>query len=149
MSAVNDKLGVTYSLVTFLEEEIGVNTVMHYNGMSLPKDLPFIKVRSVTSSHQFLSKSRETVKVEFNHEISVYGKTSSDMARLVADVRKLLLFESIPYHDGTGTKVSGVSFTASIRTEIPIDPKDLGDETRKHRTDFEVSVEGTYYKKNK
>lgn len=148
MSAVNDQMGVAYSLKTFIEEETGMAAVLHYNGMELPSEFPFVKVRSVLSPHFYISKARETVKVDFNFEITLFEGSNFELNKSQVIIRNLLLFKDIPYFDSNGERVEDVFFNVNIRNENQVGAEDITDTTRKHRVYFETTVVGTFHKKN-
>lgn len=149
MKTIDDQLGVAYSLRKHIEGELGIESILHYNGISLPEKLPFVMVRSVLSPHEYLSKARETVKTDFNFEISLYADSSFNLYRYQDSLRRLLLFSDVPYFDGDGNAFERTSFEVAVRNENHITAAALSDKTSTHRVFFEITVEGTYYKNRK
>lgn len=146
MSDVNEQLGIAYSLRTFIEEETGINSIMYYNGIDLPDELPFVMVRSVLSPHTYLSKGRETVLTDFNFEISLYDVSLSELKRNQDLLRRIFFFEEFLYFNSEGERVKGVKFTTILRNDNHVSPEDITDKTRQHRVYFEITVEGAHHK---
>lgn len=146
MADINDQLGIAFSLRKFIEERTGVDSIIHYNGIKLPGNLPFVKVRAVLSPHRYVSKGRETIATDFNFEISLHDKSFSELTKNQDGLRRLLLFEDIPYYRRNGERVPDASFSAEIRNENHVSAEDITDKTSKHRVYFEITVEGTHHK---
>lgn len=146
MADINDQLGIAYSLSKFIEEESGLNSIIHYNGIKLPEELPFVMVRAVLSPHRYISKGRETVATDFNFEISLHDVSLSELTRNQDILRNLFLFEDVLYYSREGKRISDATFTASIRNENHVSAEDITDKTRRHRVYFEITVEGTHHK---
>lgn len=146
MTAINDQLGVSYSLKEHIQDKTDINTVLHYSGMKLPDELPFIIVRSVLSPFSYLSKGKETVKMDFNFEISLYERSLYDLTASQDELRRLLLFGTFPYYTRDGKRVEDGYFESILNNENTVTAEDITDKKRRHKVFFEISVEGTFHK---
>lgn len=146
MADINDQLGIAFSLRKFIEERTDLDSIIHYNGINLPDELPFVMVRAVLSPHRYISKGRETIATDFNFEISLYDVSLSELTKNQDKLRNLFFFEDIPYYSREGKRISDATFAIEIRNENHVSVEDITDKTRRHRVYFEITVEGTHHK---
>lgn len=139
------QLGLGYSLKQILEEETRVPTVLQFDGMKLPEEKPFIKVKQMPNTHEAISKRRETIVTSYSYEIGVFETSLAERSSTQDTIRELFLFEDIPLYNEAGER-TGDSFKVTIENEVPLDAEDISDTTKSHRMYFDVVVQGVRHK---
>lgn len=139
------QLGLGYSIKSFLERNTGIKTVLHFDGINLPEEKPFILITQMPNGNSFLSKQRETVITVFRFEVGLFERSLADRTKSQDIIRDLFLFEQIPVYDNDGNLTSK-AVEASIRNETPVNSDDITDKTMTHRVYFDIEVQGTKHK---
>ncbi|MBU5266297.1 hypothetical protein [Virgibacillus proomii] len=139
------QLGVGYSIGQKIEQELGVKTVLKYDGIKLPTEKPFILVEQMQNNHTQISKLREAIQTTFRFQIGIYAETQAQRSSMQDKLRDLFLFAQFPLYDDMGAE-TGVFFDVGLTNEVPIDADDLSDKTNMHRLYFDVEVAQIYHK---
>lgn len=139
------QLGLGYSLKQVLEEETGKPTLLQFDGMELPEEKPFIKIKQMPNTHESLSKRRETIVTSYSYEIGVFETSLAERSSTQDTIRDLFLFEDVPLYDEVGEH-TGESFKVEIENEVPLDAEDISDTTKSHRMYFDIVIQGVRHK---
>lgn len=135
---------LTYSLIRHLKDHVPKLTevVWEYSGVSLDdKEKPFASVYALETGNENLSKERLYYEEDYRFQIGLYTETHSELARLSSEMKNALRQPEITLYDTSDEKPekSGY-FYADLRSETPIPPDELEDETRRHRIYYDVRV---------
>lgn len=138
-------MGVTSSFQKYLEDKMGLETVIHHDGIVLPEKPPYIVVRQSTNTSRYVAKARETVATVFRFRIMVNGSTLAERSILQDRMRNLFDFGEIPLMDEEG-KDTGKVFEVRIESEVPLNATEINQRSTYHEVYFEVSTMSTRHK---
>lgn len=135
---------LTYSLIKQIDDFVTKldDVVWEYPGVSLNgRSKPFATVRSMETENENMSKERTYYEETYHFQIGLFTDTHAQMARLSGDMKNALRQPEMKLYDTSDSepKESGV-FYADLRAETPIIPEDIEDETRRHRTYYDVEI---------
>lgn len=146
MSSIgNDQLGIGYSVKEFLEENTGIESLLHFDGAVLPEEKPFIVVKQRSTTNTVISKMRESINLTYRYEVGLFERSLADRTKSQSKIRDLFLFEKMPLYDREGNR-TGRSVWVDIENETTLDAEDISDETKTHRMYFDIEVKGTYHR---
>lgn len=142
---MTNQLGLGYSIKMFLENETGIDTILMFDGIRLPKVKPFIIVKQMTNNNQYVAKQRETIQTTYRYEVGLFAESYAERTAVQGEIRDLFFFDDIPLYDESGRKTTKY-FQVSVTSEVPLDAGDVSDKTNMHRIYFDIEVVGTKHK---
>jgi len=133
-------LGLAYSLRLAIEAELDVPAHIKNDGFRYPDDKPFILIESMQNNNQQISKMRETINTIFRYQVGIFAEYSYKRSEYQSQLRRLFLFDEIPYYDENGIITERTFVIESGFNEVPIPNDDLTDSTKSHRTYFDIEI---------
>lgn len=143
-----NKLGIMVSLRNAIEDAIGVDTLVKYDGIVLPDKKPFAYIESLESFQYEQSKQRESIRKDNRYQIGLYANSLAERMSLQDDISSLLTFHEFTYYNEDGEETDKTFEVDADFSEMPIPNDDISNKTDNFRMFFDISVFTHDYRTN-
>lgn len=134
------QLGVAYSIKQGIEPMVGdYKVLVHYDGLSLPKDKSFVHIKPRTNLYRTISKGKETIVTDYNFDISIHATSMYIRSELQTKISDLLTFSEFDLYTDGGELTSG-TMSADITSEVPLYPEEPSSDTDLNRLYIGVEI---------
>lgn len=133
------QLGLSHSLREFIENNIGIQTFIHFDGINLPEGEAFVLIKPRSNMYQNIAKARETIRTTYRFEVGIFARSLAERAELQDEMDELFTFETMPLYTDEGMLTSR-SVEIEIVNQVPLYPEDVSSETKMHRTYFNLEI---------
>lgn len=133
------QLGLTYSLRKFIEGNVDIETIMHYDGIKLPEGGTFVLIKPRSNMYQPIAKARETVQTTYRFEVALFAESLAERSELQDELDDLFMFERMPLFTDEGV-LTKRTVEIEVVNQVPLYPEDVSSETKMHRVYFNLEI---------